>query len=667
MVNEGDLLWTPSPARIEEAELTRFTRWLAHERGLHFDDYNALWAWSVDHLEDFWAAIWDFFEIKASTPYECVLADATMPGARWFPGARLNFAEHVLRRARPGATALHYAAENLPLQAITWDELGAQVTRLAARLREFGVRPGDRVVSFMPNIPHTAIAFFAAASVGAIWSSCSTDFGVRSVLDRFQQIEPKVIFCVDGYRYGGKDFDRRAEAAQIVDALPTLEHLVHFRLNDRSAAPPAAREGVNVHDWEALLARPADGPLVFEQLPFDHPLWVVYSSGTTGLPKALVHGHGGITLELHKGLGLHCNLRPGSTMFFYSTSGWIMWNLLIGSLVTGASAVIYDGHPASPDVDVLWRLASEAGATLFGASPTYVGMMQKAGVVPRERYAYPRLEGILLSGSPVTPESMQWLYDNVAADLWVTSQSGGTDVCAGFVTGATTVPVHAGEIQVRGLGIDVQAWNDAGEPVVDEVGELVVCQPMPSMPLYFWNDPDLRRYRDSYFADFPGKWRHGDFFKVNARGGCFIQGRSDSTLNRYGVRIGTAEIYRTVETVPGVEDSLIVNLDLPGGRFFMPMFVRLAPGAVLDEALTKRINDALREQCSPRHVPDRIYQVEAVPYTLTGKKLEVPVRKILMGFDVAKAVSRDAMMNPGAIDYFIGFAREQRDYRIDGT
>jgi acetoacetyl-CoA synthetase len=328
--------------------------------------------------------------------------------------------------------------------------------------------------------------------------------------------------------------------------------------------------------------------------------------------------------------------------------------------------VIYDGHPASPDVDVLWRLASEAGATLFGASPTYVGMMQKAGVVPRERYAYPKLEGILLSGSPVTPESMQWLYDNVAEDLWVTSQSGGTDVCAGFVTGATTVPVHAGEIQVRGLGIDVQAWNDAGEPLVDEVGELVVCQPMPSMPLYFWNDPDMRRYRDSYFADFPGRWRHGDFFRVNARGGCYIQGRSDSTLNRYGVRIGTAEIYRTVETLPGIEDSLIVNLDLPGGRFFMPMFVKLAPGFVLDEAMRKRINDALREQCSPRHVPDQIYAVDAVPCTLTGKKLEVPVRKILMGFDVARAVSRDAMMNPAALDYFIEFAREQRDYTTDG-
>jgi acetoacetyl-CoA synthetase len=664
MVKEGDLLWTPGTARVEQAELTRFQRWLEAERGLRFEDYDALWRWSVDRLEDFWLAIHDFYDIRFSTPAECVLADATMPGARWFPGARLNFAEHVLRRARAGEPALFHAAENRPLTTIPWDGLVEQVTRLAARLRELGVRPGDRVVSFMPNIPQTAIAFLAAASVGAIWSSCSTDFGVRSVLDRFQQIEPKFIFCVDGYRYGGKDFDRREEARQVVDALPTLGHVVWCRLTDAAAAPPAFRAGIAVHEWDSLLATPAAGPLEFEQVAFDHPLWVVYSSGTTGLPKALVHGHGGITLELHKGLGLHCNLRPGSTMFFYSTSGWIMWNLLIGSLITGASAVIYDGHPASPDIDILWRLASETGATLFGASPTYVGMMQKAGVIPRERYGYQRLEGILLSGSPVTPESMQWLYENVASDLWVTSQSGGTDVAAGFVSGAVTLPVFAGEIQVRGLGVDVQAWNDAGEPVVDEVGELVVCQPMPSMPLYFWNDPEMGRYRESYFSEFPGRWRHGDFFKVNARGGCYIQGRSDSTLNRYGVRIGTAEIYRSVETVPGVEDSLIVNLDLPGGRFFMPMFVKLAPGLVLDDALTKRINDTLREQCSPRHVPDRLYQVEAVPYTLTGKKLEVPVRRILMGFDVSKAVSRDAMMNPASIDWFIDFARERRDYSL---
>ncbi len=661
MINEGDLLWTPDAGRIDSAELTRYRRWLAAERQLDFPDYESLRAWSVADIEAFWVSIVDFYDIRFSTPYSQVLAKREMPGAQWFPGARLNFAEHMLRKARAGATAFHYAGEAVPLTRITWDELLEQVTRLAARLRALGVQPGDRVVSFMPNIPETAIAFLAAASLGAVWSSCSTDFGVRSVLDRFQQIEPKVLFCVDGYRYGGRHFDRRAETAQIVAALPTLAHVIHLRHLDAAAAPPVPQ----ALDWRELLAAPALTPLVFEQLPFDHPLWVVYSSGTTGLPKALVHGHGGVTLELHKGLGLHCNLRPGSTMFFYTTSGWIMWNILVGALIVGAAAVIYDGNPASPEIDVLWRLAAETRATLFGASPTYVGMMQKNGVVPQRKYDYDALEGILLSGSPVTPESMQWLYDAVKRDLWVTSQSGGTDICAGFVVGAATEPVYAGEIQVRGLGVDVQAYDDTGRAVVGEVGELVCCQPLPSMPLYFWNDPDMQRYRESYFAEYPGKWRHGDFFKVNARGGCYIQGRSDSTLNRYGVRIGTAEIYRTVETLDGVEDSLVVNLDLPGGRFFMPMFVKTKPGVALDEALIARINAALREQCSPRHVPDRIYAVDGVPYTLTGKKLEVPVRKILMGVDVTKAASRDAMMNPAALDYFVAFAREQRDYRIE--
>ncbi len=662
MIDEGELLWTPDATRIEAAELTRYRRWLAAERQLDFPDYESLRAWSVADLDAFWTSIVDFFDIRFSTPSTAVLTRREMPGAQWFPGARLNFAEHVLRRARPGEVALFHASETSPLTTITWDELLEQVTRLAARLRALGVAPGDRVVAFMPNIPQTAIAFLAAASIGAVWSACSTDFGVRSVLDRFQQIAPTVLFCVDGYHYGGRDFDRRAETAQIIAALPSLAHVINLRHIDAGATGPVPQ----ALDWHELVATPAPAPLDYTQVPFDHPLWIVYSSGTTGLPKALVHGHGGITLELHKSLALHCNLRPGSTMFFYTTSGWIMWNVLIGALIVGAAAVIYDGNPASPEIDVLWRLAAESRATLFGASPTYVGMMQKNGIVPRERYAYDALEGVLLSGSPVTPESMQWLYDAVKRDLWVTSQSGGTDISAGFVVGAATEPVYAGEIQVRGLGVDVQAFDDEGRSVVDAVGELVCCQPMPSMPLYFWNDPDMRRYREAYFTEYPGQWRHGDFFKVNARGGCYIQGRSDSTLNRYGVRIGTAEIYRTIETLDGIEDSLVVNLDLPGGRFFMPMFVKLKPGSVLDETLTARINAALREQCSPRHVPDRIYAVPAVPYTLTGKKLEVPVRKLLMGIDVAKAASRDAMMNPASLDYFIDFAREQRDYRIAG-
>lgn len=660
MIQEGELLWTPSADRVADAGITHFMQWLAAQRGLEFADYDALHAWSVRDLAGFWQAVWDYFEIKSSAPHTAVLARADMPGAEWFPGARLNYAEHMLRHARPGETALHYASERESLRHMAWDELVDKVARVAAQLKTFGVGPGDRVVAFMPNIPETLIAFLATASLGAVWSSCSTDFGVRSVLDRFQQIAPRVMFCVDGYRYGGKDFDRRPEAAQIAAALPSLTHVVHIRYLDEAAAPLADK----AVEWSSLLAMTPTGPLEFAQVPFDHPLWIVYSSGTTGLPKAIVHGHGGIILESCKTATLHANLRRGSCMFFYTTSGWIMWNILVSTLMVGANPLLYDGHPSQPETEVLWRLAAEVRANIFGASPTYVSLMQKNGIVPKARFDYAALEGVLLTGSPVTSESMAWLYAHVKADLWVTSQSGGTDVAAGFVTGTVIRPVYAGEIQCRALGVDAEALDDAGHPLLDTVGELVIRQPMPSMPLYFWNDEGGRRYRDSYFVDYPGQWRHGDFFRVNARGGCFISGRSDSTLNRYGVRIGTAEIYRAVEALPEIADSLIVNLDLPGGRFFMPMFVKLAPGVTLDDALIARLAQTLRREASPRHVPDQVYAVEEIPYTLTGKKLEVPVRKILMGFDLAKAVSRDAMMNPGALDYFIAFARAQRDYRI---
>jgi acetoacetyl-CoA synthetase len=482
------------------------------------------------------------------------------------------------------------------------------------------------------------------------------------VLDRFTQIEPKILFAVDGYFYGGKPFDRRNELKAIVDALPTLEHVIYLPYLE----PGNDDAGVaGVTYWADIVTGDPPADFEFEEVPFDHPLWIVYSSGTTGLPKAIVHGHGGVTLEMHKVMRLTINLGPGKCMFFYTTSGWIMWNVLVSAMLVGTKIVLYDGNPASPEVDILWRLASKTRATSFGASPTYVAMMEKNDIVPREKYDYSALEGILLSGSPVTPESMKWLYDNVREDLWVTSQSGGTDVASGFVSGSVILPVYAGEIQARALAVDVQAYNDAGESVIDEVGELVVVQPMPSMPIYFWNDEGNARYRESYFETFPGVWRHGDFLLINERGGCFIQGRSDSTLNRYGVRIGTAEIYRVVERMDEVEDSLIVNLDLSGGRFFMPLFVKLVEGAKLDDALQTRIREALRKQCSPRHVPDKIYRIASVPCTLTGKKLEVPVRKILMGVDPATAVSRDAMAEPDAIDYFIAFVREQRDYQLE--
>lgn len=655
MLNEGDLLWRPSQSRIDSSEMTRFMRWLSRERDLVFDSYEALRQWSVDDVASFWAAFWDFYEIQSATPYKQVLKEAVMPGAQWFEGATLNFAEHALRHARGEEPAILFASEVEPLARLSWDELRAQVARLAHALRESGVQPGDRVVAFMPNIPETMIACLAVVSVGAIWSSCATDFGATTVLDRFQQIEPRLLFTVDGYRYGNKDFDRSNEVRAIIDGLPTLQQVIYLPYLDKTAAAPVD----SAVPWSDFLGDAEVPPLVFEPLAFDHPLWVVYSSGTTGLPKAIVHGHGGVLLELHKMLGLHSNLRPDTRMFFYSSSGWIMWNILMASLLVGSTPVLYDGHPSAPEVDILWRLASESRATLFGASPTYLAMMQKEGVVPKASYDFDAMEGVLLTGSPATPESMQWLYENVKQDLWVTSQSGGTDVASAFVNGSCNLPVYAGEIQARSLGVDAHAFNEAGEPVINEVGELVITQPMPSMPLYFWNDEGNHRYLDSYFDTWPGVWRHGDFFELNDRGGCFIRGRSDSTLNRYGVRIGTAEIYRCVEALDEVEDSMVVNLDLPEGKFFMPMFVRLKQGQELSEALKQKITQALKRQCSPRHVPDAYYAVPAIPYTLTGKKLEVPVRKILMGGDVARSVSRDAMQNPASIDYFIEFAREQ--------
>ncbi len=660
MTSESERLWEPDKARIDSAEMSRFMRYLHDSRGLQFDDYHALWRWSVADIAGFWEALWQFYRIDSQQPSRCVLEKPSMPGARWFPGARLNFAEHLLRAGqdRPDTTALLHASETHDLQSLSWRELSGQVARLAHRLREAGVAPGDRVVAFMPNAPETVVACIACLSIGAVWSVCSPEFGTATVLDRFAQIEPTLLIAVDSYGYGGKVFDRQDELREIVRGLPSLRAVIHVPGPAAHGAAPLP----GCLDWTAIQSGPVPA-MAFESVDFDHPLWVVYSSGTTGLPKAIVHGHGGVLLELHKMLGLHGNLSPGKHMLFYTSSGWIMWNILISALLVGAVPVLYDGHPAAPEIDLLWRLAGQARVNLFGASPTYLAMMQKHGVVPGHSHDLSNLEGVLLTGSPATPESMQWLYDNVKADLWVTSQSGGTDVASAFVNGSCILPVHAGEIQARALAVDAQAWDDAGRSVIGEVGELVITQPMPSMPLYLWNDPDGERYRQSYFEPWPGVWRHGDFFELNARGGCFIRGRSDATLNRYGVRIGTAEIYRCVEALEEIEEALVVNLDLPGGRFHMPLFVQMASGACLDDALIARINQALRENCSPRHVPDEIIAVPEIPYTLTGKKLEVPVRKILLGARPDRVASRDAMRNPDALDAFCAAARQMTALR----
>ncbi len=625
---EGTRLWEPSNA--QSTEMARYM----DERG--FSTYEQLWRWSVGDLEAFWGSLWDRFEVEASAPYERVLAGREMPGAAWFPGARLNYAEHVLRMARPGEAAIVHSSEGGPLAELTWDELSDQVARCAAGLRRLGVERGDRVAAYLPNAPETVVGLLATASIGAIWSSCAPEFGAPTVIDRFAQIEPKVLLATEGYRYGGKDFDRSERVAEIAAAIPSLEHTVMV---------PSG--------WDHLLSEPAE--LRFEQVPFDHPLWVLFSSGTTGLPKAIVQGQGGILLEHLKKMRLHSDLTPADRFFWFTTTGWMMWNFLVGGLLAGATIVLYDGQP---DVRGLWRLVEEAGVTCFGTSAGFITACMKAGVEPAREADLSALKSLGSTGSPLPVEGFEWVYEHVKRDLWLFSTSGGTDLCTAFVGGCPVLPVYSGEIQARCLGAAVEAWDEDGRPLTGEVGELVITEPMPSMPLYFWNDPDGERYRESYFDTYPGVWRHGDWIKINERGGAVIYGRSDSTINRQGVRMGTSELYSAVEGAPEVMDSLVVDVPTPDGAdSTMWLFTVLADGVELDDELETTIRRRMREHCSPRHVPDRIVAVDGVPRTLSGKKLEVPVKKILMGGDPERAASRDSLANPEALDFFVELSR----------
>jgi acetoacetyl-CoA synthetase len=655
------VLWQPSQDWVQNTNLHRFRAWLKQHRQREFADLHALRRWSVEHLDEFWGALWDFFEIAASTPPTQVLGQRSMPGAEWFPGARLNYAEHILRHERPGQPALFHCSEQHPLTALDWRELAGNVRQLATRLRESGVQPGDRVAAYLTNIPEAVTALLATASIGAIWSSCSPDFGTHSVLDRLAQIEPKVLFCVDGYHYKGKAFSRKQELRDIIAALPSLKTVIYLPYMDRNDLTPPVPGALL---WNDLLQGPAVSAATFqfEQVPFAHPLWILFSSGTTGLPKAIVHGHGGITLEQHKLCALHYDLKPDDRIFFFTTTGWMMWNFVVSSMLVEARPILYDGNPTWPEPDVLWKMADEAGARLFGASPSLQQMQQNAGIVPKDKYKFDKLDCIMLAGSPVSAECTEWFYRNVKADLYLGPGSGGTDICSGFCGPMPGLPVKAGIIQMPHLGVDLQAFDEAGRSIRNTVGEFVVCQPMPSMPLYFWNDPGNQRYLDTYFSDYPGVWRQGDYFMIDDEDGCYVLGRSDATLNRLGIRIGTAEIYRSVDGIPEVQDSIIVNLELPGGKFYMPLFVKLKQGFTLDTALRDKINRKLRSDYSPRHVPDAIHQVEDIPYTLTGKKMEVPLRKILLGMPIAKAANRDAMQNPQALDWFVNFRETQTVY-----
>ena len=649
------LLWEPSAEFRRQTNMTAYMHWLADARGLKFADYAALQRWSVADLEAFWQSIWDYYQVQSSTPVARVLSSHAMPGAQWFAGASLNFAEHIFRGRSDARPALLAADEQRDPRALSWADLEARVASVAAYLRGLGVAPGDRVVAYLPNIPEALVAFLAASAIGAVWSSCSPDFGTNSVVDRFQQIAPKVLIAVDGYGYNGKTIDRVAELGQLQGALPSLERIL--LIDHRGGAGRCVLPGVDA--WEQVLAKSA-GPLHFASLPFDHPLWVLYSSGTTGIPKAITHSHGGVLLEQLKHLGLHCDVKPGDRFFWYSTTGWVMWNIGLSVLLLGAVPVIYDGNPGYPDQSRLWAMAERARLTHFGTGAAYLIACMKAGLNPGSSFDLKSLRVMGSTGSPLPEEAFEWVYQSVKPDLWLLSMSGGTDIASAFVGGCPLLPVHAGEIQCALLGVDVRALDEAGNTLVGEVGEMVVMEPMPSMPIYFWNDADDRRYRESYFEDYPGRWRHGDWMRVSDQGTIQILGRSDSTLNRGGVRIGTSEVYRGVELVDAVADSLAVSIELPGGGHYLPLFVQLKPGLALDVDIKTAINQSLRTNFSPRHVPDAIFQIDEVPYTLTGKKMETPVKKILMGVAPEKAANRDAMKNPASLDYFLAFAANMR-------
>ncbi len=659
MSNPGQLLWTPSAARIEQSRLHDYMNWLAREKGHAFDDYQSLWQWSVDHLEDFWESLWQYFDIRGSTPYESVLDAHRMPGAKWFSGAHLNFAEQMFRFNLDGADsekpAIIAQSELRPMAQMSWGQLRRDVTAVANTLRALGVGPGDRVVAYLPNIPETVVAFYACASIGAIWSSCSPDMGTASVLDRFRQIDPKVLIAVDGYRYGGKDFDRLPVVESMRQSLPTLEQVVLLPYLNQDAALEHAVP------WDNLFSHPEAHahPMRFEQVPFDHPLWILYSSGTTGMPKPIVHGHGGALLESVKGHALQLDLGPKDRFLWFSTTGWIMWNSQITGLLVGATICIIDGNPGYPDLGTLWKFAEQAELTFFGAGAAYFGNCMKAGIEPEKIADLHRLRSIGVTGSPLAAEGYEWIYRHVGQDIMLAAISGGTDIAASFVGACPILPLYSGEMQCRCLGIAVYAFDDEGKPLVDDVGELVVTEPMPSMPLYFWNDPGNKRYLESYFETYPGLWRHGDWIRITERGGAIIYGRSDTTINRHGIRMGTAEIYRVVEDLPEVVDSLVVDLEYLGRESYMPLFVVLRPGMQLDGELQQRINEKIRKELSARHVPNEIFAVAEVPRTLTGKKMELPIKNLLLGMPIEKIANRDAMSNPGCLDYYVEFAQRR--------
>lgn len=658
----GPPIWQPRQSRIDSARITAYTRWLEEREGRCFDGYDALWQWSVDDPGTFWRSLWDYFDLRSPEPPGVALGTRDMPGAVWFPGTHVNYVDQVFRHTNDTNPAIVFGDETGALEEIGWQELEDRVAALAATLRALGVGPGDRVGAWLPNRPETVVAFLACASIGAVWSLCSPDMGTVAVLDRFRQIEPKVLFACDGYRYGGKPHDRLDTLRELAAGLPGLQRLVLVPVLGIASDPDLPAGGPTLLHWPDLIAASPACALEPAWLPFDHPLWIVYSSGTTGTPKAIVHGHGGIVLAMSAMLALHNDLGPGDRYHWYSSTGWIMWNCQIGGLLVGSTVCLYDGNPGTPDLGALWRFAGRAGVNFFGAGAAFYAACLKAGVEPNDQADLSALHSIGSTGSPLSPEGYRWIYDHVGdGDLWLTPMSGGTDLAGPFIAGNPTLPVYLGEMQCRVLGAAVHAFDDAGQAVIDEVGELVCTVPMPSMPLYFWNDPDGQRYRDSYYDTWPGIWRHGDWVKITPRGGAIIYGRSDATINRHGIRMGTAELYRAVEALPEILDCLVVDLEYLGKPSYMPLFVVLREGTVLDEALRRRINVRIREALTARHVPNDVFAVPDIPRTLSGKRLELPIKKLLLGHPLEKIVNRDSMANPDSLAWFIAFDRHRRE------
>jgi len=660
MSDKPAVLWQPSPEQLEATNIASYVEWLRAERSFDFrvDDYRALQHWSATEIEAFWSSIWEYFEVEADGDPNTVLENRSMPGAEWFPNTNLNFAEHIFRGKEDQDVALLEQSELRPLREITWGELRARAAAVAAGLGRLGVNPGDRVAAYLPNGSEAIAAFLGAASIGAIWSSCSPDFGADSVIDRFSQIEPKVLLAVDGYSYNGRRFDRMGEVAQIEAALPSVMQTVVLGYLEQEPAKGNLRSAVA---WDEAFEPVADA-LAFSRMPFDHPLWILYSSGTTGMPKPIVQGHGGILLEHLKKMWFHLDAHDGDRVFWFTTTGWMMWNFLVGVLLTDAAIVLYDGSPAWPEPATLWQLAEDAGVTCFGAGAAYLVSCMREGLVPRtDQRPLADLRSIGSTGSPLPPEAFRWVSEQFGDELWLFSTSGGTDVCTAFVGGCPVLPVYEGELQAASLGVNLAAFDEAGNSLIGEVGELVITEPLPSMPVYFWGDEDGSRLRESYFDMYPGLWRHGDWIEITERGTAIIYGRSDSTINRGGVRIGTSEIYRSVLREPDVADALVVDLptDSAASESTILLFVVLAEGAALDEGMVERIRTDLRRSCSPRHLPDEVIAVPAVPRTISGKLLEVPVKRILLGVDPEKAASRGSLVDPSALDWFVGLANER--------